>query len=112
LRIGNRVEQHELLDAPCEPFVVIERKSERDPAAERVADDGEIVQILILDELGEQLGLIQYRVAPVERLVRLAEAFQVYGDDSVGEGKLGRDVLPSIGARAEAVDEEHRRALA
>ena len=54
---------------PGEPFVVIERKSERDAAAERMADDGEIAQILVLDELREQLGLIGHRIAIVEGLV-------------------------------------------
>ena len=67
---------------------------------------------MILDELGEQLGLIEHRIAPVERLVGLAEALEVDGDDPVGLGELGRDVPPGIGARAEAVDEEHRRAFA
>ena len=47
------VEQHELLDAPVQPVVVLEREQKRDAAAEGMADDREVAQILILDELRE-----------------------------------------------------------
>ena len=97
---------------PFEPVVVLEREQERDAAAEGMADDREVAQILILDQLREQLGLVEHRIARVERLVGLAEAFEVDGDHAVGEGQRRRDMPPGIGARAEAVDEEHRRALA
>ena len=112
LRVGDGVEQHQLLDAPVQPVVVLEREQERDAAAEGMADDREVAQILILDQLREQLGLVEHRIARVERLVGLAEALEVDGDHAVGEGKCRRDMPPGVGARAEAVDEEHRRALA
>src|SRR5690606_28758298 len=51
-------------------------------------------------------------VAFVERLVGLAEALEVDCDDPVALGEGWRDAAPSIGAGAEAVDEEYRRAFA
>jgi hypothetical protein len=112
LRIGDRVEQHEPRDAPLEPLIGFERQQQRDPAPEGVADQGQVAEILVHDELGEQLGLIEDRIALVERLVRLAETLEVDGDDPMGLGKLGRHVAPRIGARAEAMNEQKRRPLA
>ena len=77
-----------------------------------MADEREVAQILVLDQLREQLGLIEDRIASVERLVGLAEAFEVDRDHPVGVGELGGDIPPGKGARAEAMDEEHRRTFA
>ena len=42
---------------------------QRDAAAEGMPDQREVVEVLLLDELGQQLGLIEHRIAAVERLV-------------------------------------------
>ena len=105
-------EQHEPRDAAVEPLIGLERQQQRHAAAERMTDQRQVAQILVLDELGQQLGLIVDRIASVERLVRLAEALEVDGDDPVALGELGGHEPPRKGARAEAMDEEHGRALA
>ena len=75
-------------------------------------DNGEIAEVLVLDQLSEQLGLIGYRIALVERLVGLAETFEIDGDDAMGLREIGRNVPPGEGARTKSVEEEHRRPLA
>ncbi len=90
----------------------LEREHQRDAAAERMADKGQVAQVAVDDQLRQQLGLVEHRIARVERLVGLAEAFEVDGDDPVVAGELGRDAPPCIGAGAEAVNEEHRRPAA
>ena len=77
-----------------------------------MADDGEIAEVLVFDQLSEQLGLIGHRIALVERLVGLTETLEIDGDDAMRLGKIGGDVPPGEGARAKSVEEEHRRPLA
>jgi hypothetical protein len=77
-----------------------------------VPDQRQVAQVLVLDHLSQEFGLIVDRVASVERLVRLAETLQVDGDDPVALGQLGGYVPPGIGAGAEAMDEKEGRALA
>src|SRR4029453_10164408 len=47
-----------------------------------------------------------------ERLVGLAETFEIDGDDAMGLCALRRGVAPGEGARTKSVEEEHRRPLA
>jgi hypothetical protein len=112
LRIGDRVEEHEPDDAATEPIIGVERQTQSDPSAKGMADDRKIAQVLVLDELGEQFGLIEHRIALVERLVGLAETLEVDGDDPVRLGKLGDDVPPRESACAKPMQEEDRRSLA
>ena len=105
-------EQHEPRDAPVKPLIGLERQKKRDPSAERMPDDRQVAEVLVLDELGKQLGLIEHRIALVERLVGLAEALEIDGDDPMGQSKLGRHVPPGERARAEPMNEEDRRPLA
>jgi hypothetical protein len=72
----------------------------------------QIAQVVVEDEFLEQLGLVEHRVALVERLVGLAEALQVDGDNPVVLGERRCGMPPCICACAEAVDEEDRLALA
>src|SRR5262249_56412609 len=83
LRIGDRIEQHELRNAFVEPWIGFEREQQGDAAAKRMADKRQVVEVLVDDELGKQIGLIEHGVALVERLVRLTKALEVHGNDPV-----------------------------
>ena len=106
MRVGDRVEQNELGDAPLQPLILLQGKQKRDPAAKGMTDQGEIAKVLLLDQLGQQLRLIARRIAFVEGLVGLAEPLEVDGDHPVLLDQFGRDMPPGEGARAEAVQEE------
>ena len=97
---------------PSSRCIGLERQAERNSAAKGMSDDGEIAKVLVLDKLGDQLGLIEHRIALVERLVGLAEALEVDGDDPVSPRKLRGDVAPRVSACAKPVKEEDRRSLA
>ena len=90
----------------------MQRKQERHTAAEGVTDERDVVQVAILDQLCEQLRLVQGRIAFIEGLVGLAEAFEVDGNDVVVARKLRSYASPSEGVGAEAMDEQHGRAIA
>jgi hypothetical protein len=69
-------------------------------------------KVLVFDKLRDQLGLIEDRIALVERLVGLAEALEIDGDDAMGSRKLRGDVAPRVSAGAKPVKKEDRRTLA
>src|SRR6266542_2432040 len=83
--------------------------AERDVAAERVGDDRDRGQPLLVDELGEVVDIAGHRVAPIRRPLAVAMAPQVGRDHVPVVPERGRGPVPVPAVITPAVDQEQRR---
>ena len=83
--------------------------AERDVAAERVGDDRDRRQPLLVDELGEVVDVAGHRVAAVGRPLAVAVAAQVGRDDVPVVPQRRRRPVPVPAVVAPAVEQEQRR---
>ena len=87
-------------------LVVLVRELHRDPAAERVPDDGDPLVAQVREEVAQDAGERAQRVVG-SRLVRRPVPQQVRGDDVRVPGQGGDHRVPGGAAAGDAVDEQH-----
>ena len=102
---AGRRDEHEPLDA----LRVLDRQLGADEAAHRVADDPRLVDVELLHQLVDRVGVAADRDLLGGHL-GLAEAGQVDGDHAMVAGEEGNLLEPVLPAARQPVDEDHRRA--
>ena len=84
---------------------------QRDRAAERVADDGDLLDAERAQQLVDVERVVDHRVAAADRPLRVAVAAQVGRDDVEVAPQILRDPVPVARVVAAAVDQQQRRLL-
>jgi hypothetical protein len=92
-------------DQPLAALGELVRELHRDPAAERMADDGRLFDVERAEEVADARGVRAERVVTARR-GRLAVSEQVRGDHGEVLGQRRRHALPRRGRVRDAVQQE------
>ena len=91
------------------PVRIRARVLQRDRAAERVADDRDLLDSERAQQLVDVERVVDHGVAAADRPLRVAVAAQVGGDDVEVAPQILRHPVPVAGVVAAAVDQQQRR---
>ena len=99
---GDAGRQHEAVYA----IGVVGSHTHRDLATERVADHRGVVDAELAHEASNEAGLLGDGVVALLNASRVAEAFEIDGDDAMILGELGDQVMEAVCVAEKAVDED------